>query len=90
MKNAAFNLGGEHRPFLIPEKASYLQNFHAFATSALADERFTSIVDLLDSLNRKANEIVSQASNEGFGDTSDLQMEIFDLARQYACRYGMG
>jgi hypothetical protein len=69
------------------EKLSYLQNFQAFANSALADKRFTSIVDFLDSINQKANEIVSQAGKEGLTDTFELQMEIFDLARRYAGLY---
>ena len=87
MKQSAFTSEGQHRPFIIPEKASYLQKFHTFATAVLADQRYTSIVDFLDCINRKANEIVNQATQEGISDAFELQMEIFDLARQYASRY---
>ena len=87
MKHAAITSQAQHSSLLHPEKTSYLQNFQAFANSALADKRFTSIVDFLDTINKKATEIVSQAANEGIADTFELQMEIFDLARQYAGRY---
>ena len=87
MKHSAFTSGGEHNPFLVPQKLTYLQNFQAFADSALADEQFTSIIDFLDCINQKANEIVSQAGKEGFKDTYELQMDIFDLARRYAGLY---
>jgi hypothetical protein len=84
MKNATLTSTNEYSPFL----ASYIQRFEAFANSALADQRFVSIIDFLDFINQKANEIVSQAAKEGIEDICQLQMEIFDLARQYAGRYG--
>jgi hypothetical protein len=87
MKNLAFTSKGENSSFLFHEKRSYLQNFQAFAESALTDERLTCIVDFLDCLNQKASEIVSEAGKHGFADIDELQMEIFDLARQYAGQY---
>ena len=87
MKNLAFNSNGQHSSFLFQEKRSYLQKFQVFAESALVDEQLTSIVDFLDCINQKAAELVSEARKQGFADIDELQMEIFDLARQYAGQY---
>lgn len=87
MKHAAFNSGGKHNSFLVPQKLTYLQNFQAFADSALADDQLTNIVEFLDCINEKASEIVARAGKDGLDDTSELHMEIFDLARRYAGLY---
>jgi len=67
---------------------SYINSFKEFAETAIEHSTyFKEIVHYSNSINDKAHEILSHAAEDPAVDVSKLQVEIFELGKEYVQKF---